>query len=93
MVSRQAYGPLCQHALYMQSRKTDSSFAGKEALDTGRFYADAAGNVARQTIKRTAAMLAALFNSWAVLQQLLHLPNGIDWSETQPAQASIMLHL
>ena len=117
--------PLYAFIMWASCVRITLSFAGKEALDTGRFYADADGNVARQTIKlcpgvagaaacddvaalqklplqavkakdgfgRTAAMLAALFNSWAVLQHLLYLPNGIDWSETQPAQASMMLHL
>ena len=97
--------------------------AGRESLDSGRFYADATGTVARQTIKlcpgivgavacndiallgtqplealktkdgfgRTVAMLAALFNSWAVLQHLLKIPDGVDWSETQSAQASMPL--
>ena len=40
---------------------------------------------------RTAAMLAALFNSWAVLQHLLKVSDGVDWSETQSAQASMPL--
>lgn len=37
---------------------------------------------------RTAAMLAALFNSWDVLQHLLRVSGGINWSESQSAQAS-----
>ena len=97
--------------------------AGRESLDSGRFYADATGTVARQTIKlcpgmigavacdniallevqplealktkdgfgRTAAMLAALFNSWAALQHLLKTPDAVDWSETQSSQASMPL--
>lgn len=97
--------------------------AGRESLDSGRFYADATGTVARQTIKlcpgmvgavacdniallevqplealktkdgfgRTAAMLAALFNSWAVLQHLVKVPDAVDWSATQNAQASMPL--
>lgn len=99
--------------------------AGRESLDSGRFYADATGCVVRQTIKlcpgmvgavacnnvallksqplealktrdgfgRTAAMLAALFNSWDVLQHLLTVSGGIDWSESQSAQASVPLLL
>ena len=42
---------------------------------------------------RNAAMLAALFNSWAALQHLLQLPEGIDWPQRQTAQASLALLL
>lgn len=42
---------------------------------------------------RTAAMLAALFNSWEVLQHLLTVSGGINWSESQSAQASTPLLL
>ena len=94
-------------------------------MDTGRFFTDAAGIVARQTIKlcpgipgaaarndagllqllplqalwekdgygRTAAMLAAIFNSWDVLQQLLQLPGGIDWAETHKCHVSNSSHV
>lgn len=99
--------------------------AGRESLDSGRFYVDATGSVAKQTIKlcpglvgafacddialletqplealkvkdgfgRTAAMFAALFNSWAVLQHLLKVPDGVDWCQSQSAPVSMPLLL
>lgn len=42
---------------------------------------------------RTAAMLAALYNSWEVLHHMLQLPEGINWSQTQSKQASLALLL
>ena len=51
------------------------------------------GLLAKDPFGRTAVMLAAKFNRWAVLQQLLKLPDGIDWSERQKAQASVALLL
>ena len=129
MVSRQACGSPheAMHAQRQVAKYVVVAMlppAGVEALDTGRFYAHAAGNVARQTIKlcpgiagtaasndvaalqklphgelrakdafgRTAPMLAALHNSWTVLQWLIELPDAIDWSETQSTQARLALH-
>lgn len=37
---------------------------------------------------RSVAMLAPMFNSWAVLQHLLRLPGGIDWSAIQNTQVT-----
>lgn len=44
--------------------------------------------VATDAFGRSVAMLAAMFNSWAVLQHLLRLPGGIDWSALQNTQVT-----
>ncbi len=42
---------------------------------------------------RTACMHAALFNSWAVLKQLLLQPTLINWEHRQSEQASFLIFM
>lgn len=44
--------------------------------------------MATDAFGRSVAMLAAMFNRWAVLQHLLRLPGGIDWSAIQDTQVT-----
>lgn len=47
--------------------------------------------VAQDGFGRTAVMLAALFNSWDVLKELLLHPAWIDWEHGQAKQASLIV--